>query len=61
MTRSRGLTLFGVDDSRGFVQHGIFRLEGDTLTWCYSGKARPVSFDRSAPGVYLMILKRVKP
>jgi uncharacterized protein (TIGR03067 family) len=60
-TSPKGLDLVGLDDSKGFIQHGIFRLEGDTLTWCYSGTARPASFDRSAPGVFLMILKRMKP
>jgi len=40
---------------------GIYKLEGDTLTFCYSHKERPTKFE-SPPksGIYLMTLKRVK-
>ncbi len=57
----KGLDLVGLGDSKGAVQHGIYRLEGDTLTYCYSGTARPSSFDRSVPGVFLIVLKRKMP
>ena len=43
------------------ICRGIYRLDGDTLTVCYTlGKDRPTKFE-SAPksGLYLMTLKRV--
>jgi uncharacterized protein (TIGR03067 family) len=57
----RRLDLEGLGASQGVVLHGIYRPDGETLTWCYSGSARPSSFDRPAPGVFLVVLKRKKP
>ena len=56
----KGLDLVGQGDSNGTIQHGIYRLEGGTLTYCYHGSARPTSFDPAAPGVFIQVLKRKK-
>jgi uncharacterized protein (TIGR03067 family) len=44
--------------------HGIYKLEGDTLTICLdeSGEARPAEFEsKEGTKVALVVLKRVKP
>jgi uncharacterized protein (TIGR03067 family) len=56
----RSLDLVGLDENKGYVLHGIYRLEADVFTCCYSGTVRPASFD-PAPGAYLIVLERVKP
>jgi len=43
--------------------HGIYKLEGDTLTLCTvitPGRPRPDSFDDSRPGVWLEVFQRRK-
>lgn len=45
----------------GVVVHGIFKLDGDTLTWCYSSTARPTKFAGDAKtSTTLLVLKREK-
>jgi hypothetical protein len=47
---------------KGSRSHGIYQLDDDTLTMCWvgAGKQRPKEF-KGAPGVKLIVLKRVKP
>jgi uncharacterized protein (TIGR03067 family) len=45
----------------GTVVHGIYKLDGDTLTWCYSSSARPGSFAGNAKtSTSLFVMKREK-
>jgi uncharacterized protein (TIGR03067 family) len=41
--------------------HGIWRIEGDTLTLCYNGSTggRPTSFDGPGKGTFTEVYKRV--
>lgn len=50
-----------VEDPLGRVLPGIYRLDGDTLTYCHSkpGHPRPTEFQGSAGEVYCGVLKRV--
>lgn len=45
----------------GVSAHGIYKLDGDTLTWCYSTTARPTKFATEAKTLTtLYVLKRAK-
>lgn len=45
----------------GTSAHGIYKLDGDTLTWCYSTTARPTKFAADAKTfTTLYVLKRAK-
>lgn len=45
----------------GVVMHGVYKLDGDTLTWCYSSAARPTKFAAdAATATTLLVLKRDK-
>ena len=45
----------------GIVLHGVYKLDGDTLTWCYSSTARPTAFAADAKtATSLLVLKREK-
>jgi uncharacterized protein (TIGR03067 family) len=46
---------------RGFL--GIYRIDGDTLTFCYNeeGKGRPTAFDGPGKGQFTEVYKRKHP
>lgn len=45
----------------GVSVHGIYKLDGDTLTWCYSTTARPTKFAGDAKTkTTLVVMKREK-
>jgi len=45
----------------GISAHGIYKLDGDTLTWCYSTTARPTKFAADAKTLTtLYVMKRAK-
>jgi uncharacterized protein (TIGR03067 family) len=45
----------------GIVMHGIYKLDGDTLRWCYSSRVRPTKFVGDAKtATSLLVLKREK-
>jgi uncharacterized protein (TIGR03067 family) len=45
----------------GIVMHGLYKLDGDALTWCYSSKVRPVKFAGDAKtSTSLLVLRREK-
>jgi hypothetical protein len=46
-------------EREGKSAKGIFKVEGDTLMFCY-GKERPTNFEFK-PGRWFMVLKRIKP
>jgi len=52
-------------NSKTFVLQGIAKVEGDTLTLSFktTGQAgqRPIDFDSTGDGAYLLVLKRDKP
>jgi uncharacterized protein (TIGR03067 family) len=58
-TAPRSLDYFSADGNPTSVLPAIYRLDGDTLTVCYTqGKDRPTGFDNQN-GHWSMVLKRV--
>ena len=47
------------DGKKGRDWLGSFKLEGDSLTWCVSTKARPTTF-KTGDGQFMLVLKRQK-
>jgi uncharacterized protein (TIGR03067 family) len=46
----------------GRIYKGVWRIEGDTLKWCFSTKDRPKGFeDKDEEDFFLLVLKRQKP
>jgi uncharacterized protein (TIGR03067 family) len=46
----------------GTIHKGIWKVEGDTLLWCFSLKDRPKEFEsKKDTDAYLMVMKRQKP
>src|SRR5947207_9142815 len=41
LNNPKGMDWVGVGTSKGTVQHGIYRLEDDTFTYCYRADVRP--------------------
>jgi uncharacterized protein (TIGR03067 family) len=53
---------FDLELASGKVLPGIYRLDGDTLTWCHSqpGQPRPTEFKGSGGDVFCTVYKRAK-
>jgi uncharacterized protein (TIGR03067 family) len=46
------------DDPKGNAMRGIYRINGETFTYCYREGRRPTTFDPTAPDVFTAVFKR---